>query len=63
MAPDATIEKIKNREGALGEAEIPGAPAILRDLGALKRQLHQKQPDGERVRAILSLLAAAAIKI
>jgi hypothetical protein len=36
MAPDAATKKIETWEGARPEVEMPGARAILRDLGALK---------------------------
>ena len=55
--------KSKGWEEALQEVEIPGARAILRDLGALKRQLDQDEPDGDRIRTILSRLADATMKI
>jgi len=63
MTADAAIKKIEGWEEALQEIEIPGARAILRDLGALKRQLDQDEPDGDRIRTILSRLADATIKI
>ena len=63
MTADAAIKKIEGWEEALQEVEIPGARAILRDLGALKRQLDQDEPDGDRIRTILSRLADATIKI
>ena len=63
MTADAAVKKIEGWEEALQEVEIPGARAILRDLGALKRQLDQDEPDGDRIRTILSRLADATIKI
>ncbi len=63
MTADAAIKKIEGWEEALQEVEIPGARAILRDLGALKRQLDQDEPDGDRIRTILSRLADATMKI
>ena len=63
MSADAAIKKIEGWEEALQEVEIPGARAILRDLGALKRQLDQDEPDGDRIRTILSRLADATMKI
>ena len=63
MSTDAAIKKIEGWEEALQEVEIPGARAILRDLGALKRQLDQDEPDGDRIRTILSRLADATMKI
>ena len=56
-------KKIEGWEEALQEVEIPGARVILRDLGALKRQLDQDEPDGDRIRTILSRLADATMKI
>ena len=50
MSADAAIKKIEGWEEALQEVEIPGVRAILRDLGALKRQLDQDEPDGDRIR-------------
>ena len=63
MSAEAAIKKIEGWEEALQEVEIPGARAILRDLGALKRQLDQDEPDGDRIRTILSRLADATMKI
>ena len=63
MSADTAIKKIEGWEEALQEVEIPGARAILRDLGALKRQLDQDEPDGDRIRTILSRLADATMKI
>jgi hypothetical protein len=63
MSADAAIKKIEGWEEALQEVEIPGARVILRDLGALKRQLDQDEPDGDRIRMILSRLADATMKI
>lgn len=63
MSADAAVKKIEGWEEALQEVDIPGARAILRDLGALKRQLDQDEPDGDRIRTILSRLADATIKI
>ena len=63
MSADAAVKKIEGWEEALQDVDIPGARAILRDLGALKRQLDQDEPDGDRIRTILSRLADATIKI
>ncbi|MGO8778437.1 MAG: hypothetical protein ACLQKK_05915, partial [Rhodomicrobium sp.] len=59
----AAIRKIENWEEALGAVQVSGARAILRDLGALKRQLEQDKPDIGRVDMIVSRLAEAAEKV
>jgi len=63
MSADAAIKKIEGWEEALQEVDLPGTRSILRDLSALKRQLEQDEPDGERVRSIMARLADATMKI
>src|SRR5262249_28375021 len=63
MSSDAAIRKIEGWEEALQDVDVPGTRSILRDLGALKRQLENDEPDGDRVRAIMSRLADATMKI
>ncbi len=58
----AAIKKIGNWEEPLQEIQVPGARAILRDLGALKRQLEQDKPGIGRVHTTVSRLAEAAEK-
>ena len=62
MSADAAIKKIEAWEDALEEVEVPVHAQILRDFGALKRQLGQDEPDGERIRTILARLADATVR-
>ncbi len=59
----AAIKKIGNWEEPLQEIQVPSARAILRDLGALKRQLEHDKPGIERVHTTVSRLAEAAEKL
>ena len=59
----AAIRKIEGWEDAVREAGVTGTRALLRDLGALKRQLEQQKPDTSRVQAIAARIAEAAGKV
>lgn len=61
--PTAAVSLIEDWETALSEVDLPGAKGIARDLGALRKQLEMKEPDGERVEAILHRLGQAVSKI
>ncbi len=63
MSPEAAVKRIENWEDVLQEVDVPGARSILRDLGALKRQLEQDEPDEDRIQSILSRLAESTTKI
>ena len=54
---------IEDWETALSDVDIPGAKAIQRDLGALRKQLEKDSPDEDRVYALLARLGEATTKI
>ena len=58
----AAIRKIESWEDAVREAGVTGTRALLRDLGALKRQLGREKLDMARVQAIVARIAEAAGK-
>jgi hypothetical protein len=62
---DATkgANMVEDWEAALAEVDTPGAKGILRDLGALRKQLEKDAPDGERIHALLHRLGVATTKI
>ncbi len=63
VKPAKGVEMVEDWEAALAEVDAPGAKGIVRDLGALRKQLEKDPPDGERVQALLHRLGAATVKI
>lgn len=63
VKPAQGVHMIEDWETALSEVDAPGAKGILRDLGALRKQLEKDAPDGARVQALLHRLGAATTKI
>jgi hypothetical protein len=63
MSCDVAVRNIENWEESLQDVEVPGGKAILRDLGALKKQLEMETPDGDRVRNLMAKLASQTIAI
>ena len=63
MKPAKGVQIIEDWETALAEVDLPGAKGILRDLGALRKQLEKDAPDGERITSLLHRLGAATVKI
>ena len=61
--PAKGADLVEDWETALADTDIPGAKGILRDLGALRKQLEKSEPDADRVHAILHRLGAATTKI
>jgi uncharacterized protein YmfQ (DUF2313 family) len=61
--PDKGAHLIEDWEAALAETDVAGAKGILRDLGALRKQLEKGEPDADRVHALLHRLGAATTKI
>jgi hypothetical protein len=59
----AAIKNIENWEERLQEVELTGCRAILRDLAALKKQLQETEPDGERIRHLMAKLASETVSI
>ena len=56
-------DMVEDWEAALADVEVSGAKGILRDLGALRKQLEKSEPDADRVHALLHRLGAATTKI
>lgn len=56
-------DMIEDWETALSDVDVPGAKGILRDLGALRKQLEKDSPDEDRVYALLARLGEATAKI
>ncbi|WBH15853.1 hypothetical protein [Sphingomonas radiodurans] len=56
-------DMVEDWEAALADVDIPGAKGILRDLGALRKQLEKEAPDADRIHALLHRLGAATTKI
>lgn len=63
LKPRQAISMIEDWETALAEVDVPGTKGIVRDLGALKRQLDADEPDEQRIDAILARLGEAVTKI
>lgn len=62
VKPAQGAHLVEDWETALSEVEAPGAKGLLRDLGALKKQLEKDQPDEARVRTLLHRLGEATVK-
>ena len=56
-------DMVEDWEAALAEVDIPGAKGILRDLGALRKQLEKPEPDSDRIHALVHRLGVATTKI
>lgn len=56
-------DMVEDWEAALAEVDTPGAKGILRDLGALRKQLEKDAPDADRLHALLHRLGVATTKI
>jgi hypothetical protein len=63
MSISAAIRNIENWEDSLQDVELTGCRAILRDLGALKKQLQDDEPDGERIRHLMAKLASQTVAV
>jgi hypothetical protein len=63
MSIAAAIKNIENWEESLREIELTGCRSILRDLAALKKQLQEDQPDGDRIRHLMAKLASETVTI
>ena len=63
VKPANAVSMIEDWETALADVDVPGAKGIARDLAALRKQLESKEPDGERVSAIVARLGEATAKI
>lgn len=56
-------DMVEDWEAALADVDVPGAKGILRDLGALRKQLEKDAPDADRIHALLHRLGAATTRI
>jgi hypothetical protein len=63
MSVSAAIKTIEHWEESLRDIELTGCRSILRDLAALKKQLQEDQPDGERIRHLMAKLASETVTI
>ena len=63
LKPAKGVEIIEDWETALADVDLPGVKGLLRDLGALRKQLEKDQPDGARVLSLMHRLGAATVKI
>lgn len=61
--PAKGADMVEDWETALADVDTPGAKGILRDLGALRKQLEKGEPDGDRIHALLHRLGVATAKI
>ena len=61
--PAKGADLIEDWETALADTDVAGAKGILRDLGALRKQLEKGEPDADRVHALLHRLGQATVKI
>ena len=61
--PAKGADMVEDWEAALAEVDTPGAKGILRDLGALRKQLEKDAPDADRIHALLHRLGTATTKI
>lgn len=61
--PATGAHLVEDWETALADVDVPGAKGILRDLGALRKQLEKDAPDADRIHALLHRLGVATTKI
>jgi uncharacterized protein YmfQ (DUF2313 family) len=61
--PDKGAHLIEDWETALADTDVAGAKGILRDLGALRKQLEAGEPNADRIHKLLGRLGAATTKI
>lgn len=61
--PTSGVHMLEDWETALADVDAPGAKGILRDLGALRKQLEKAEPDSDRVLELVHRLGAATTKI
>ena len=57
IKPDAAVKLIEDWEGQLGELDSKGAKAIVKDLGALKKELQKGDKlNGDKVKELTAKL-------
>jgi uncharacterized protein YmfQ (DUF2313 family) len=64
IKPDAAIKLIEDWEQQLGEVELKGGKTVLRDLGALKKELAKGDKlNGEKVQQLTARLGQSTVKL
>jgi uncharacterized protein YmfQ (DUF2313 family) len=63
IQPAKATDLIEDWETALSDVDISGSKGIIRDLGALRKQLEMAEPDSARVLALIHRLGQATTKI
>lgn len=63
ISPEKGVELIEKWEDSLKDVDGSGAKTILRDLGALKKALQAKEPDSEKIGALLKKLGQGTTEI
>ncbi len=63
MTVSAAVKNIEGWEDKLESIEVSGSKTILRDLGALKKALQMDEPDGARIRELMSRLGTQTASI
>lgn len=61
--PTTGANLIEDWETALSDIDVSGSKGIVRDLGALRKQLERGEPDADRIHALLHRLGTATLKI
>ena len=59
----AAVKNIEGWEDTLGKMDTPGTQGILRDLGALKKQLHAEPIDGDAVMKLVGKLGKETVTL
>lgn len=63
VSPDSAVKNIEMWEEALGGVDAKEAKALAKDLGALKRALGKKEPNGEEIQALLQKLGEQTVAL
>jgi hypothetical protein len=63
ISPEKGVELIEKWEESLNGLEGSGAKSILKDLGALKKALQAKEPDGDKITGLLKKLGQETSEI
>ena len=59
----AATKNIEGWEATLEKMDAPGAKAIVKDLEALKKQLHAKELNGEAIRKLVAKLGRESVAL
>ncbi len=63
IAAAAAIKNIEFWEGKLAKVDVDGVKSVVRDLGALKKDLASEKPDTAHVKSIMSRLHDETLKV